>query len=81
MNIKERYSNIIANNSLVEFPKHIDRKRILKRAWTWFEDNGAERISIFADALKASWKAELDMIKSGGAIYHPYIMSSNYKIN
>jgi len=73
----ERYSNKKINSSLslVEFPKEINRKRVLSRAWTWFEGNGFDRIPVFSDALKESWKSENNMIKSGGAIYFPYIMS------
>ena len=59
---------------LIEFPKSIDRQRVLSRAWTWFNGNGASRIPIFADALKESWKQEKNTIKNGGAIYYPYIL-------
>jgi hypothetical protein len=61
-------------NKLIEFPKSIDRQRVLSRAWTWFNGNGTNRIPIFANALKESWKHEKEMIKAGGAIYYPYIM-------
>lgn len=70
-----RYSQPNNSNTMVEWPKVIDKKRVISRAWTWFNGNGANRIPIFADALKKSWESEKDMIKSGGAIYHPYIMS------
>lgn len=74
--ISERYGSVNAvTPSLIEFPKEISKKRILSRAWTWFNGNGAFRIPVFADALKASWKSERSLIKAGGAIYYPNIMS------
>lgn len=74
--ISERYGDANATlPSLIEFPKEISRKRVLSRAWTWFRGNGAYRIPVFKEALKAAWKSEKDIISAGGAIYHPYIMS------
>jgi hypothetical protein len=72
--ISERYGN--GNNSplLVEFPKVISRKRVFETAWMWFSGNGARRVPVFQDALRKSWEYEKDLIKSGGAIYHPYII-------
>lgn len=75
MNLKDRYTKENNFSALVEFPKSISKERVLSIAWTWFEGNGANRIPIFADALRESWKSEKDMIKAGGAIYKPYIMS------
>lgn len=81
MTLSSRYSsNAIHSldkkeNILIEFPKTVNRKRILDRAWTWFNGNGTSRIPNFADALKASWKQEIDMIREGGCIYYPYIMT------
>lgn len=74
--ISERYGNVKENNSsqLVEFPKIISRKRVFETAWMWFNGNGACRVPVFQDALRKSWKYEKDLIKSGGAIYHPYII-------
>lgn len=82
MTLSSRYlSNTIHSldeKVLIEFPKTIDRKRVLDRAWSWFNGNGASRIPNFVDALKASWKQEIDMIREGGWIYYPYIMSEIY---
>ena len=81
ISIKSRYSldsndinDDVKNTSLIEFPKTISRKRVLNRAWVWFEGNGCSRIPFFSDALKLSWKSEKDMIKSNGCIFYPYMM-------
>jgi len=75
----ERYSNRSQSNqskySSVERPKTISRKRVFDTAWTWFYGCGICRYQTFQDALADSWKAEKDMIKAGGCIYKPYLMS------
>ena len=74
-----RYSlnSISKSNRLIEFPKSISNKRIMNRAWAWHKNEpgvpGYFNLS-FSKALKMAWKSEKDMIKSGGAIYYPYIM-------
>lgn len=77
--ILERYGkNTQNNNFIIEFPKKINKKRVIKTAWMWHKNEagvpGYFNIS-FLDALKMSWKAEKNVIKSGGAIYYPYIMA------
>lgn len=76
--LSDRYNqNNCQTVSLIEFPKSICKKRIVERAWIWHKNEpgvpGYFNLSL-SDALKMSWKTEKDMIKSGGAIYHPYVM-------
>ena len=77
LKISSRYAidiETFRTTHLIEFPKVINRKRVMDRAWTWFNGNGANRIHLFANALRESWKTEIDMIKDGGCIYMPYVM-------
>lgn len=76
--ILERYERTSSeSNFSIEFPKKISKQRIIERAWTWYKNEpgfpGYFNLN-FSDALKMSWKTEKDMIKAGGAIYHPYII-------
>lgn len=79
--ISSRYAakKVEQSNMLIEFPKNISIKRIMRRAWTWYKNEpgvpGYFNLT-FKKALKMSWKAEIDLIKSGGAIYYPYIMKN-----
>jgi hypothetical protein len=68
-------------SKLIEFPTSIDRQRVVCRAWTWFNGCGTDRIPVFADALRESWKHEKAMIKSGGTIYYPYILFNHTEGN
>jgi len=82
LKLSSRYAidvETIGVTTSVEFPKAVSRERVMRRAWTWFNGNGASRIPVFADALSKAWKSEIGMIKEGGCIYHPYIMSEPLK--
>ena len=70
MTLSSRYSSnairSLDENVSIEYPKTINRKRVLKTAWMWYNGNGVSRIPVFSDALKESWRSEISMIKNGG---------------